>query len=179
MMMAPSVRRSPAPAAFSCSTTPTICVEGHHQVVGRGQRVHREHAQRRRAVDEHRLVGAGIDQRRERRAQPAQVVFALREFGLHRGEVDLRGDEREALGGGRDDHVRRRRLAVQHGIERAPRRLLQPERAGRVRLRVEVDDERGDAQPGKARAEVNRGGGLADPALLVRDGEDLGHVRRP
>ena len=44
----------------------------------------------------------------------------------------------------------------------------------RVRLRVEIDEEAALSRLGKARGEVDRGGRLADAALLVRDRVDPG-----
>ena len=50
------------------------------------------------------------------------------------------------------------------------------EAAGGVALGVDVDDERRPARLGESGGDVNGGGGLADPALLVGHGDDLGHV---
>src|SRR5829696_79804 len=47
---------------------------------------------------------------------------------------------------------------------------------GGVHLRVDVNDEGVVAGRGDARGDVDGGGGLPDPALLVRDGVD-GHLR--
>ena len=54
---------------------------------------------------------------------------------------------------------------------------VQPEPGRRVALRVEVEDQHPEAHLGQRRAEVHRGGGLADPALLVGDRDDAGAAR--
>ena len=145
-------------------------------MVRRAERVHREHAEGRRAIDEDDLIFSRGDDWREGFAQASEVVFSLGEFGFDGGEVDFGGDEIELLGGGRDDHVGGLSFAVQDLVEGFAFRLLDAERAGRVGLGVEVDDEGRDAEAREAGAEVHGGGRLADAALLVRDGEDLGHL---
>ena len=65
----------------------------------------------------------------------------------------------------------RERRAVEEVVgRRAVRALAEPR--GRVRLRIEVDDERPLTGLGQARGEVDRGRRLADAALLVRDRVD-------
>jgi hypothetical protein len=46
------------------------------------------------------------------------------------------------------------------------------ERHGAVRLRVEVDEQRRFAAERQSRGEIDGGGRLADPALLIGDGDD-------
>ena len=52
---------------------------------------------------------------------------------------------------------------------------LGAETAGGVALRVAVDQQDAALEGAETGAEVDGGGGLADPALLVRDGENRGH----
>src|SRR5262249_57972836 len=54
-------------------------------------------------------------------------------------------------------------------------RLVDAAPHGRVALRVEVQEQHLAARRGERGREVHRGGGLADAALLVRDGNDALH----
>ena len=88
-----------------------------------------------------------------------------RELGLRRHEVDVREGAR--------GHELRQRSAVEE-VERRVAVRAPPETGRRVRLRVEIDEEAALSRLGKARGEVDRGGRLADAALLVRDRVDPG-----
>ena len=64
-----------------------------------------------------------------------------------------------------------RRIADQHIVGRSLAvTAVDAETGGSVALRIEVDDENALADRSQRRAEVDRGRGLADAALLVRDG---------
>src|SRR5689334_4299155 len=67
-------------------------------------------------------------------------------------------------------------LAAEHVVEARGAVTRDAEADGGVALRVDVDDEGLVAGRGDAGGDVDGGGGLADPALLVRDGVD-GHLR--
>ena len=69
---------------------------------------------------------------------------------------------------------RRRRRARRRGP--APSSRVDAEADGGVALRVDVDEQRLVAGLGDAGGDVDGGGGLADPALLVRDGVDGAHA---
>ena len=87
------------PAFFSRSTTlqnlaealerHVFALQRDEQMVGGGEGVHREHAERGRAVDDDGAVAAGVAQRLEHGAQPEEVVFLLRQLDLDGGEVHL------------------------------------------------------------------------------------------
>jgi hypothetical protein len=63
-------------------------------------------------------------------------------------------------------------LAVERAVKAAPLLFLDAERAGGIGLRIEVDQERVNLFVGERGGEIDRGGGLADAALLVGDGEN-------
>jgi hypothetical protein len=54
-------------------------------------------------------------------------------------------------------------------------RLVNPQAAGGLGLRVHIDQEHPLAVGGQVGAQVNGGRCLADPSLLVRQGVDLPH----
>jgi hypothetical protein len=74
---------------------------------------------------------------------------------------------------GRHHGVAQRRFADQHVIGRATAAAAIDAEAGRgVALRIEIDDQHPLADRGQGGAEVDRGGGLADAALLVGQREN-------
>ena len=146
------------------------------------ERVDREQPERRRAVDEDvvevllELAEVGV----ERGAQPLLARDERDELDLRAGEVDRRrhapqpGELRAAL-----DDVAHGRVVDDDVVDaRRLRPVLDAERGRCVALRVEVDDQHARARLGQGRGEVHRGRGLADAALLVRDGEDAGALRQ-
>src|SRR5205807_2175828 len=100
----------------------------------------------------------------------ALAVPAAGELDDGASEVGLRRDEIEVREPGRPRQTLERR-SVQEVVARASVRAL-AEPGGRVRLRVEVDDERPLARLGEAGGEVDRGRRLPDAALLVRERVD-------
>ena len=52
---------------------------------------------------------------------------------------------------------------------------LSSDAAGQVALGVDVDEQHSLSAQGEGGGEVDGGGGLADSALLVRDGDDSSH----
>ncbi len=74
---------------------------------------------------------------------------------------------------GRDHRFAQRRLADQHVIGRAVAvAAIDAEAGGGVALRIEIDDQHALADGGQCGAEIDRGGGLADAALLVGERQD-------
>src|ERR1700682_4962765 len=80
---------------------------------------------------------------------------------------------------GRHDRVAQRRLADQHVVGRAAAvAAVDTKTGGSVALRIEIDDQHILANRGQRRAEIDRGRGLADAALLVSQRQDARMVRR-
>jgi hypothetical protein len=94
------------------------------------------------------------------------------------GELDMRGDREPAAGGRADELGERLRELVEpeHRVVRALHRGAAHVR--QVRLRIEVDRQRIEAAARQRRRDVERGRGLADPALLVEYG-DFRHATAP
>ena len=108
--------------------------------------------------------------------RPAELELAAErrdQLDLGAREVDGGGEHEEVLeargldavegGGVGHDHV------VDRGLHVA---VVDPEAGRRVALRVEVDHEHAVARFGERGAQVDGGGGLAHPALLVGDRDD-------
>ena len=141
--------------------------------MGGGQRVHGERPERGRAVeeDEGEVVRAG-----QRLGQVAIAVVAARELDDRAGQLRLRGHEPEVPEPRRLRQLCQRRAVEEVVARGAVRVLAEPRR--RVRLRIEIDDERAFARLGETRRQVDRSRRLADPALLVGDRVDRPHFGR-
>ena len=56
--------------------------------------------------------------------------------------------------------------------------LVDPQTARGIRLRIQVDEKNANLAEGQLTRKIHGGGGLADPSLLVTDGDGSGHVPR-
>ena len=107
----------------------------------------------------------------------AQEIGAVRRGGdlrLEAGKVPRGGRDIEARHGrGFDHRLFERRGPGENVIGRDVALILgnAKPRAG-IALRVEIDDKAALAGRGQGRAEIDRGRGLTDAALLISDGQD-------
>ena len=144
------------------------------------QRVQRQQAERRRAVDEDvvEILGA-VEQTGERPLQPVLTRHLRRQFEVGPGEVN-RGRRTEQ--GVRDldgrDHVRELPVAEEHVIHgRRADGVIDAECRARIALRIKIDDKHAQAMQRHCGRDVDCRRGLSDATLLVRDGDHAG-VRR-
>src|SRR5207244_13385985 len=135
----------------------------HQHAVCSRERVDRQGAERRRAVEKDEVVLRRA--RRERLCAVVLAVAALRELDDRAGELRLRRHEIEVRKLGVLRELLQRR-AVEQVVARGSVRA-HPEAGGCVRLWVEVDDERALPRLREARGEVDGGRRLADSALLI------------
>ena len=144
-----------------------------HHPVGGGQRVERQQAQRRRAVNQHHAVAvAELGQRPRQpvltRHQRDKLHFGARE--LHRGRGQI-----EVLAPAGHGHLAERPSVHQGVVDGRPARVLvEPQAARRVGLRVHIDQQHALAGGGEIDPEVDGRGGLAHAAFLVRDCQHVG-----
>jgi hypothetical protein len=135
--------------------------------VGGDQRVDGQRPERGRAVEQR--VGEAVADRRERVAQPPLGARLLRQLDGRAGQIGVRGQQLEALDLRRAHGVRRVGAAREDVVDARLAELGRPQPDRRVGLRVDVDEQRRVAGLRDAGGDVDRGGRLADAALLVRD----------
>ena len=144
------------------------------QHLGRGnERVDRQQAQRRRAVDEH-VVEVGALEFGQRVAQPVLAGHHADEFDLGAGQVDGGGHaEQQFVVRTPAQRGMQRDLPDQHlvGRRRSGLPVFDPQRRAGIALRIEVDHQRLESLHGQCRRQVHRGRRLTDAALLIGDGE--------
>src|SRR6185503_9089769 len=151
-----------------------LALDGDDHLVGRRQRVDREQPEAGRRVDEH-VVVVVVD-RAQRLLQRALATDLRGHRDLGAGEVDRRaGDVDLALA---DDLAYRGVVDqhVVHGHLEAVR--VDALRHGEVALWVHVDAEDAVALLGEGDGQVQGRRRLGDAALLICEGDDLGHVGR-
>ena len=141
--------------------------------VGGDQGVDADRAQRGGAV-EHR-EGEALADRPEPLAQARLRALEPRQLDRGAGQVAVRGDEPEVVGPGRPSRLGDRDVADQAVVGGGVGVAVAAQRDGGVALGVEVDEQGLGARRGDAGGEVDRGGRLADAALLVRDRVDGAH----
>ena len=138
----------------------------HHAVARSGQvGVEGEALHRGAAVDDADVVVARAVVEREAKALLAQEQLVLVD------EFYGRGHDGEPVGLGFEGHVADGRVPVEE-LDGSPTlgrgAVVEPEEVRGGRLRIQVYQERPQAPPGVDGGEVDRSGGLSDPALVVR-----------
>ena len=105
--------------------------------------------------------------------EPLLAALLVHQFDLGRGQVDVAGQQVEAF---RRLHDRRRRVHFQQDVggRGAQLALVDAAAHGGVALRVEVDQQHALGRVRQRGGQVDRGGGLADPAFLVGNSDDAG-----
>ena len=155
-----------------------LALDRHDHVVGRGQAVHGQQPERRRAVDEHEVVLVA-----DRVERPLELELAAErghQLDLGAGEVEGRRDHEQVLEAGRLDAVERRRVVHEDVVDRALDVAGVDARARSMALPWGSRSTTRTRRPDSARrgAEVHRGRGLAHATLLVGDGDDPGQLER-
>ena len=156
-----------------------LALQRDEDAVGSGERGDGQHAQRRRAVEQHPVVVATT------RAQVVEddlegllAAGAGQQVGLGPGQLDGGRHQVDAVVG-RDDHLGRVEALGEHVVDRQLEVLgVDPERERQARLRIEVDQEDRMPQLGQRGADRRDAGRLGDAALLVGDRETGGGGHR-
>ncbi len=160
-----------------------LALQRHQDRIRCGHRVDGEEIERRRTVDQQIGViglggGVGVE-RGDRIAQPKRAIARRSQFKFETGKIHRRCRDMQSRHRGRHHRVAQRRFADQHVIGRAAAvAAVDAETGGGVALRIEIDDQHPLADRRKRGAEIDRGGGLANAALLVGQRQDAGMADR-
>src|SRR5690606_27919002 len=155
-----------------------LALQRDEQRIGGRQRVQRQQAERRRAVDEADVMPAMAF---ERAPQAARALIDTHQLDLGTAEVDRGGHDIEA-----GDRARHRAAVDRHPVDQQvvaralalPGRDAQPGRS--VALRLEVDQQGLPSGGSHGRGDVDGGGGLPNSTFLIGDGDpDLGSFGTP
>jgi hypothetical protein len=159
--------------AFQCVV---FTLERDEDGVRRSQRVQRQQAQGRRAIDEDVVVFRS--QWPQHLAEPE--LASLHADQLHFGPRQVRcgGDDRQKAQLSRVHHLAQRPVSqkrlVDGALEAVP---LEAQPTARIALRVHVHQQGSPLGGGEARSQIDGGGGFTHPALLVGDADDPTHAR--
>jgi hypothetical protein len=102
------------------------------------------------------------------------MIFQPGQLELRSAEIDFTGNGREAVEGGLLDFIREISFAEQRAVGAVAFRFLQADATGRVRLRIEIEQQNIFADGCEARRDIHGSGGFSYSALLVGDGNDPG-----
>ena len=153
-----------------------LALDGDQHRVGGHKGVDREQSKRRRTIDQD-VVVVGQDGR-QRLGEDSLSVADAHKLDLRSGQVPVgRHDVQAAVP--RDSSVNGaedRKPADQDVVDRRPPVLRKPQPAGRVPLGVHVHDQNANVVGSQRRPQIDGRRRLPDAALLVRQGNDLGHV---
>ena len=142
----------------------------------RDQRVHCDHAERRRRIDEDVVVLA-------RRVfdfvfEPERAVELADQLRFQLGQRDFRWSEKKISDARRNDDVSERQLfADQHIEHRSGDRSRIDEAHGGIRLRIEIDQQRFETFVGDSGGEIDGSCSFTDSAFLVGDRNDHSGLR--
>ena len=148
-------------------------LHGHDDLVCRDQCVDGQRAERRRAIEEREQVA--LADVAKTLAQDRLRARDARELDVGPGQVRRRRRHVEPLHPARHRRLPERELAGETVVDVRLAVLRQPKRNRCIALRVEVGEQGRIAGVGDAGAEVDGGGRLSDPALLVGDCENAAH----
>ena len=112
-------------------------------------------------------------QRLERLRQTCEVVWHSGDLDLGTGKINIGGHDKKGVTPRGEDFFGNRCAAEQWLIETGLLCSLQAERAGRVRLRIEIDKQDPLAQLRQGRAEIDSRSRFTDAAFLISDCDDL------
>ena len=116
----------------------------------------------------------------DRPFEPGLATEGRHELDLCARQVEAGRRHEQVADVGRLDAVLERHVVHQHVVHRRLEPTVLDAEPGRgVALRIEVDDQRPQAHLGQAGTGVDGGGGLADAALLIGDGDHTGQLAEP
>ena len=131
-----------------------------------------EEANAGRAVEDDQIEG-GIEAKGiESGTDMAERVVHSGEVHFGPGEVEFGSENLKVGVTGRLQHIEGTGLAEENGVEAFAGHVPQAEATGGIGLGIKIDEEDPATCFGRSRGEVNGGGGLADPALLINDSHD-------
>ena len=155
-----------------------FALQRYEQAVGQRQRIDREQAERRRAIDKDIIIEWG-----ERPHGAAQLVFTrngVDQLHLCASQLNRRRHQVQIAKAAFADDRSRRRTADQHVIH-AMRNLaaVHAQAAGRVALRIHIDQQHFFAALAQRSRKIHRCRRLGHAAFLVDDGDYFTHPRFP
>ena len=153
-----------------------LALDRREQLIRRRERIRHEDAQRGRAIEQDEIERRVCTQRGQSLGQAREVAVHARDFDFRAGQVEIGWDEEHALQSRGQNLVDDGSIAEERLVQALAFHSLEAERAGRVRLRIEIDQEHALAGLRQRATEIHRCGRLPDSALLVCDRDNF-HAR--
>ena len=149
-----------------------FALDGYENLLGSDEGAGHEEANAGWAVEDDQIEGGIEAQGIESGTDVAERVFHSGEVHFGPGEVEFGSKNLEVGVAGGLEHIEGTGLSEQNGVEAFARHVPQAEATGGIGLGIKIDQENTAACLGRTSGEVNGGGGLADPALLINDSHD-------
>src|SRR6266487_1852203 len=143
------------------------------QFIGGGERVAHQDAKRRRTIQENEIKSLVGMQRLERFRQTREMIGHSRDFNFGAGQIEIGRYDKQVIAARGNDFFSNGTLAEQWFVKTNLLDPLKPKRAGRVRLRIEIDKQNAIAQFRERSAKVHSRRRFADAAFLVSDRDDF------
>jgi hypothetical protein len=146
--------------------------------IGCGKCVHREQAERRRAIEQDVVVL--VPGWEEKATEPPFTLVSAGEFDFGSRQLDRRRRQRYAARRRHHDDLFEGYVLDECLVQRSWQRAsIDSEAARRVALGIDIDDKNALACEGEIRSEVYNRRGLSDAALLIGAGDRLTHSGPP
>src|SRR5437867_8950751 len=145
--------------------------------VGGNEGVEGQETERRRGIEEN-VVKVSKDGL-QRLAQPELAARLIGELHFSAPQIAIRRGDRKQVELGGNNRLRQRVLSNECSVEIPALAVrLEPQSLRGASLRIGVDQKDSPLGDGESGREIDRRGGLPDPAFLVRHGNDSRHGRR-
>jgi len=151
-----------------------LALDRRQYLVGRGQRVGHENAQRRRTIQKDEIKRFVGTKARQCPGQAREMIRHPCNFNFGASKIEIGWNDEQIIEASWQYFVSDGRPAEQRFVYALAFNFLHAERAGRVRLRIEIKKQDAPTGGGEARGEIHGGGGFSHSAFLIRHGYDFG-----
>lgn len=149
-----------------------LALDGHENLFGSDEGAGHEEANTGRAVEDDQIEGGIQTQGIESGTDVSKRVVHSGEIHFGPGEVEFGSENLKVGVAGGLEHIDSTGLPEQNGVEAFARHVPQAEATGGIGLGIKIDQENTAACLGRTSGQMNGGGGLTDPALLIDDSHD-------
>src|SRR5262245_18759013 len=155
-----------------------LALQRHENAIRRGQRIDRQKAERRRAIDDD--VAVGVERRQQRILEAMLTPVQRDELDFGTDEIDVRGQQLEVLHRSVADRLFDRFRTEEDVVGRRIELGLGDTKPRRcIALGIEINEERLPTGQRKTRRQIDGGRRFAYSALLVYDRDRSGRQAHP
>jgi hypothetical protein len=150
-----------------------LALDRDKEFVGRRQGIGHENTEGRGTIEQDDIESGVATEWLKGGAESGKVVFTAGDFDLSSRQVEVTRDQPEVLEARGDDDLRNFLQTENRAVDAVVVDGVEPQSAGRIGLRIKIDQQNTNAAHSQAGCEVNGGGRLADAAFLVGHSDDF------